>query len=109
MEKRIQLLPKVLQDLISEYNVHHRKNMRTVLQEYLNMIYTPCRMCQAPFDAEFCPIDYFIIHKFNLYCHWCSVDCFHEDQDAELKLKCLTVVDDYVKKKDKKVRLNPTI
>lgn len=101
MKERIQCLPKEIQILIGEYNKDHRKQTQCIKQEYFNMIYSLCRSCQKPFDSEFCSIDYFIIRKYGLTCHWCSMDCFQLDQDREEKIKCLSAVKDYFKTKDK--------
>lgn len=97
MEQRIQLLPQALQLLISEYNVDHRVQFRKVNQEFMDTVYVPCRICHAPFNREFCSVDYFIIQKYKLSCHWCDINCFHQDTDADIKLKCLTAVEEYMK------------
>jgi hypothetical protein len=98
-QERIQSLPTEIQILIGEYNLQHRKQTQQVKQEYFRMIYSVCRSCHAPFDKEFCPIDYFIIRKYALTCHWCSIDCFTQDEDNEEKLKCLTAIQDYTQNK----------
>jgi len=95
MKARIQFLPKEIQILIGEYNATHRIHTQQVKQEYFKMIYSICRSCHAPFDKEFCPIDYFIIRKYRLTCHWCSMDCFHLDKDKAEKIRCLSAVKDY--------------
>jgi len=97
--ERIQDLPTEIQILIGEYNSGHRRQTRKLKQEFFNMIYSLCRSCQAPFDKEFCPIDYFIIRKYKLTCHWCSMDCFHQDGDNAEKIKCLSAVKDYFEDK----------
>ncbi len=99
IHERILILPIELQVKISEYNPEHRKSIQQLNQEYFDWIYHPCRICKKPFDKEFCTIDYFIIRKYHLLCHWCSLDCFQKDDDHEVKLKCLTAVDDYYKTK----------
>lgn len=98
--ERIQTLPKEIQILIGEYNPIHRIHTREVQQEFFGMIYCLCRSCKSPFNKEFCPIDYFIIRKYHLTCHWCSVDCFHLDKNKEEKIKCLSAVKDYFQEKD---------
>ena len=95
LKERIQLLPTELQILINEYNVEHRKYTQQIKEEYFSMIYSFCRTCNAIFDKEFCPIDYFIIRKYHLTCHWCSMDCFHLDTDHDVKINCLMAVDEY--------------
>ena len=96
IQERILLLPQSIQILISEFNVEHRPRLRKIHQEYLTLIYPLCRICSAPFDKMFCTIDYFIIHKFNLNCHWCGLECFEKETDRDLKIKCLTAVKDYI-------------
>lgn len=99
MKERIQSLPKEIQILIGEYNAEHRMHTKQLKQEFFNMIYSVCRSCHTPFDKEFCPIDYFIIRKYALTCHWCSVDCFHLDKNKKEKIKCLSAVKDYFAEK----------
>ena len=96
IQERISLLPQFIQILILEFNVDHRPLLQKVHQEYLEIIYPLCRVCSAPFDKMFCSMDYFIIQKHKLNCHWCGIDCFERDTDRELKLKCLQAVQDYV-------------
>ena len=96
IRERISLLPHSIQILISEFNVEHRPLLRKVQGEYFSIIYPLCRICSAPFDKMFCTIDYFIIQKYNLNCHWCGMDCFEKEQDEELKLKCLLAVQEYI-------------
>jgi hypothetical protein len=100
LHERIHVLPKEIQIRISEYNADHRKQTKQLKEEYFKMIYSICRSCQKPFDKEFCTIDYFIIRKYALTCHWCSIDCFHVDLDKNEKIKCLTAVKDYFHNKD---------
>lgn len=100
LKERIQCLPKEIQILIGEYNTLHRRYTQQLKQEYFTMIYSLCRSCRAPFDKEFCPIDYFIIRKYALTCHWCSMDCFQLDPDKEEKIKCLSAFKDYFKTRD---------
>ena len=95
MKERIERLPIEIQILIGEYNAEHRTRTLAIKQEYFRMIYSHCRTCQKPFDKEFCPIDYFIIRKYALTCHWCSMDCFHLDEDKDEKIKCLSAVHEY--------------
>ena len=99
LSERIQLLPPEVQILIGEYNPEHRILTQRIKKEYFTMIYTLCRICSAPFDEEFRPIDYFIIRKYELTSHWCSIDCFHLDEDKEEKIKCLTAFKDYFQEK----------
>ena len=44
LSKRILLLPQVLQDIISEFNVQHRANMKQVLEVISSMELT-CFIC----------------------------------------------------------------
>lgn len=95
LQCRISLLPVSIQILISEFNIDHRPLLRKVNQEFISIIYPLCRICSAPFDKIFCTVDYFIIKKYNLYCHWCGIDCFEKDTDSDLKIKCLHAVQEY--------------
>ena len=99
LSKRIQLLPKEVQILIGEYNPEHRRLTKQLKREYFDMIYSVCRVCSAPFDKEFCPIDYFIIRKYALHCHWCTIDCFQKDKDKVEKKRCLSAFKDYFQEK----------
>jgi hypothetical protein len=96
LEKRISSLPGAIQILIGEFNVEHRPRVMSINHEYLSLIYPNCRICSAPFNRPFCTIDYFIIKKYKLNCHWCTIDCFEKDTDRELKLKCLQSVTEYI-------------
>jgi hypothetical protein len=99
LKERIQLLPTDLQILIGEYNIEHRRQTQQIKQEYFTMIYSFCRVCNSIFDKEICPTDYFIIRKYKLTCHWCSMDCFQLDTDNEVKIQCLSAIDDYYGRK----------
>lgn len=96
LEERISSLPYAIQILIGEFNVEHRPKLRSIHQQYLGLIYPNCRICSAPFDKPFCTLDYFIIKKYKLNCHWCGIECFEKDTDRELKLKCLHAVKEYI-------------
>jgi len=98
--KRIQLLPKEVQILIGEYNPEHRILTKQLKKEYFTMIYKECRICHAPFELEFCPIDYFIIRKYKINSHWCTIDCFQLDKDKKEKRKCLSAFKDYFQEKE---------
>lgn len=94
---RIKLLPQVIQDLISEYNVDHRKQMQRLHKEYFAVIYYNCKMCTSPFPKDrFCSIDYFINSTCKIKCYWCSPDCFEDDTNEELKTAYITSVDEYL-------------
>lgn len=95
LKEKIQSLPRELQILIGEYNAIHRSHTKKIKEEYFSMIYTPCRTCHSIFDREICPTDYFIIRKYALTCHWCSMDCFQLDEDNDEKIKCLSAIEDY--------------
>jgi hypothetical protein len=96
LQERILTLPTAIQILISEFNVDHRPLLRKIHQEYFTIIYPCCRICFAPFDSVFCTTDYFILQKYKMDCHWCSLECFKLEQDHELKTKCLEAVHEYV-------------
>ena len=100
LKERISVLPLSIQILISEFNVDHRPLFREVVQEYFKLIYPSCRICSAPFDKPFCTIDFFIIQKYKLDCHWCNINCFEQETDQDLKLKCLKAVQDYIQSED---------
>ena len=100
LKERISCLPLSIQILISEFNVEHRVFFRNVIREYFELIYPLCRMCSAPFDKDFCTIDFFIIQKYKLNCHWCNITCFEKEPDRELKLKCLKAVEEYTARED---------
>ena len=83
--ERIQCLPKVLQDIIYEYNVEHRIKTRILNNEYMNIMYSHCLFCKKPFPKElFCSTDYFVQKKYDLPHGWCSDYCFHNDENREL-------------------------
>jgi hypothetical protein len=89
LQERIQNLPKEIQNMIYECNPEHRIYTREMNREFKGLIYPPCRVCRSPFKNEFCGIDYFIIYKYKLYSHWCDINCFQNDTDSHIKLKCL--------------------
>jgi hypothetical protein len=72
------LLPKELQDLISEYNVEHRPIMRLVMNELLikhqermeNDKY--CSNCRRYAQEEYSKYIYW--HKYNYCGEWCIMD-----------------------------------
>lgn len=97
--QKIRLLPQVIQDLISEYNVDHRTQMRALEKEYFTVIYKNCIFCSAPPSKElYMPVDYFLCKKYNLHCFWCSEDCFYEDVRNDMKQNYLESIHDYMKK-----------
>ena len=90
-------LPQVLQDLIGEYNVHHRKQIQRINEEYFNIIYKNCVICNSALSKEiFCSVDYFINITYNLQCNWCSEDCFTSDTNEKYKQYYLRKVYDYL-------------
>jgi hypothetical protein len=95
-ESRGILIPESVWIHISEYNPEHRQHTKALKRELFSIIYTPCRICGAPFNCEFSPIDYFILKKYKLNCHWCSLECFQKDPDTSLKVRCLHAVEEYV-------------
>ena len=95
--RRIQLLPQVIQDLIAEYNVDHRKYTKKLNEEYLSIIYNPCIMCNQMFSKDlFCSVDYFINIRFKLKTYWCNSGCFDQDENHELKARYLSAIDNYL-------------
>ena len=101
IQKRILGLPKEIQTIIYEYNAEHRLYTRKLNRELIKIIYPPCRVCRTPFKNELCGLDYFIIHKYKIYSHWCDINCFDEDHDSRTKLKCLEAVDRYMRERIK--------
>ena len=99
LQKRICGLPKELQNVIYEYNPEHRLYTKKLHREFREIIFPPCKVCHTPFKNEFCGLDYFIIYKYKIYSHWCDINCFDKDKDAEVKLKCLKAVDQYMREK----------
>lgn len=99
LQKRIQGLPKELQTAIYEYNPAHRLYTRALNRELKALIYPNCRVCHTPFKNEFCGLDYFIIHKYKIFGHWCDINCFDKDLDVQTKLKCLAAVDQYMRER----------
>ena len=99
LEQRLKSIPQVLQDLVSEYNVEHRVQMKKVFEEYFSVIFTKCINCNSVFDLEiYCSVDYFINQRFNMRHHFCSEECFNEN-DHELDIKkneYVTSVNDYL-------------
>lgn len=72
--KRIDLLPKELQILISEYNVFHREDMNCVNEELLyNASRVMCDndMCEREISKLHCNISSFL----NTECYFCDEDC----------------------------------
>ncbi len=98
LKQSILSLPIDVQILIHEFNHEHRNCLKQLHQEYITLIYPPCKVCQKPFDGEFTCIDYFIIAKYKIRDHWCTSDCFHEDKDTIGKIRCLMAIDSYVNK-----------
>ena len=95
--RRIQLLPQVIQDLIAEYNVDHRKYTKKINEEYLSIIYNPCMTCNRMFSKDlFCSVDYFINIRYKLKCYWCNEVCFNQDENHLLKARYLSAIDDYL-------------
>ena len=99
IQERIKELPKEIQTRIDEYNPTHRIYTRELHREFKGLIYPPCRVCRKPFTNELCGIDYFIIRKYNIYSHWCDINCFDKDLDLHTKLKCLKAVDTYMRER----------
>lgn len=98
----IQNLPLVLQDLIGEFNAHHREHTHRIQRQFYDMIYQPCRVCEEPYPRDiFYSVDYFMFRKYHLYdrnCFWCSDTCFARDTDEVLKKYFLESINQYLKK-----------
>jgi hypothetical protein len=72
------LLPKQLQDLISEFNVEHRPLMRVVINEllikYEERIENDKYCVNCGNDAEEQYSNYILWHKYTFCGGWCSYD-----------------------------------
>ena len=100
LKERIKLLPKVLQDYISEYNVEHRKQMKKVIEELFSIIYPNCIYCNLHFEKNiFWSIDYFINSKYNLKYYWCNNNCFDNFKNKEIKNKYIFCINEYLSNK----------
>lgn len=77
LEIRISKLPKVLQDLIGEFNIEHRKNTNKIIQQFNSKIHNSCEFCKIPISIDiFCSCDYFINKKCNINNFWCG-SCYN--------------------------------
>ena len=95
--KRIKLLPQVLQDLINEYNVEHRKQIKELNKEYFSIIYLNCMNCNYLYNSDiFYSIDYFIYKKYKLNCYWCTESCYNNYKNKDLKNKYEKSIKDYL-------------
>jgi len=70
LSKRILVLPKALQDIISEFNVEHRLNMKQVL-EVINSMELRCFICSAFINDR--PRDGVVYMAKRTFC--CSKKC----------------------------------
>ena len=90
-------LPLEVQNLIGEFNVWHREQMREIHQEFLGIIYNPCRTCKLPYPQEiFYSVDYFIAHKYKMRCFWCCDYCFDVETNEYMKNKYMVSIKDYL-------------
>jgi hypothetical protein len=70
----INLLPRVLQDLIGEFNVDHRPKMKLVLEQLMES-YT-CMNCSSDFcDKRYTKI--ILSNKFIFCSEWCMDELEH--------------------------------
>ena len=96
-KEKIKELPKYIQDMIYEFNVDHRKNMRHCFREFYGFILNNCLNCSVPFPREyFWSVDYFVNRKYKLNCYWCSQNCFNTTDRIEIKLKYLKSLLEYL-------------
>lgn len=108
--KKIKLLPKELQDLINEFNVDHREQIRRINSLYFKIIYNNCRICNYPFSSDiYCSTDYFIQSKYNLTCYWCCDVCFHSETDLAVKDNYMNCVKKYLLEDSIQYRFQPQI
>lgn len=95
----IRSLPREIQDLIGEYNVHHREQTKKIQNQFFQTIYNPCRNCNTPYPKHiFYSVDYFISRKYHLTCYWCNDYCYNNDSDEVLKNKYYNSVKEYLLK-----------
>jgi len=70
----IKLLPRVLQDLIGEFNVEHRPKMKLVLEELME--YYTCMNCSSDFyDKRYTKT--ILSNKFVFCSKWCMDEMEH--------------------------------
>lgn len=99
IQKRIQQLPRVIQDLIGEFNVEHREFTRRLEKELFSIIRQACPCCNTPY-TKWCSIEYFICQKqkqktkVNMF--WCDSQCFKNDPDLETKTKTAQLIYEYL-------------
>ena len=87
----------MIQDLIGEYNVEHRKQIKRVNEEYLKIIYTRCIICDLKFPKDiFCSGDFFINKKSNLTYYYCSTECLAMETNDKYKNKYITSIEHYL-------------
>uniref|UniRef100_A0A6C0EQY9 Uncharacterized protein n=1 Tax=viral metagenome TaxID=1070528 RepID=A0A6C0EQY9_9ZZZZ len=97
LQKRILSLPQVIQDLIYEYNVEHRKQIKQLQDEYFRIIYKNCLICNSSISKGcFWSVDYFIYKTYRVNCLWCSEICLNKEKNEVLKHNYLTSVDNYL-------------
>jgi hypothetical protein len=89
---RISQLPKVLQNYIYEYNVHHRKNTNKMIHELNSVISNICDICNLSIPITiFWSTDFFIIKKYNIkyFCcgnNNCLVDFLEKEKINKIKI-----------------------
>lgn len=79
LKMNLQLLPREIQNLINEFNVQHRPQMKQVLEELLEtqpVIYSDepptCSHCGADAVAELST--HIMSHRFDFCSFWCRND-----------------------------------
>ena len=108
--KKIKLLPKELQDLINEFNVDHREQIRFLNTSYFKIIYNNCRICTYSFSSDiYCSTDYFIQSKYNLSCYWCCDECFNNEKEVEVRDNYIKCVKKYLLEDSIQYRFQPEI
>jgi len=100
--RRITELPQVIQDIISEFNVEHRKYTRKLNKEYFTIISKKCVNCNIFCSKDvFWSIDYFIYKKYNMNSYWCSDICYNTENNEILKEKYIESIEDYLHNKSR--------
>jgi hypothetical protein len=98
--EKIKCLPKVIQDLINEYNVMHRIKLKKVTDEYFSIIYNNCKYCYKPISKHlYWSADYFISKHYNIKHCWCNDICFTNYENLTEKDHYMQSINEYMSKK----------
>ena len=96
----IMSLPQVIQDLIGEFNVEHRKYTNKLNQEYMLIVDKKCKICNNCSSKDnFWSIDYFIINQSKNINYWCSEICYNRETNELIKQKYIETIEEYLRNK----------